>query len=90
MMTNEQEQHLADIKVEFERQVDAKYRKGQAEHGGDLWKKPGVLEMAMDECVDHFVYLYVLREQRDNPELVEHNEAKGYIYPSQMVIDRRG
>lgn len=70
-MTDEQEAHLQRIKDDFLRDVDAKYRKGQAEHGGDLWKKPGVLEMAMDECVDHYVYCHVLKEQRDNPELVD-------------------
>lgn len=70
-MTPEQEQHLIDIKNEFTRQVDAKYRKGQIEHGGNLWKKPGVLEMLMDECVDFFVYAHVLKQQRDSPEIVD-------------------
>jgi len=70
-MTPEQEEHLEDIKIDFLQQVDAKYRKGQIEHGGNLWKKPGVLEMLMDECVDFFVYAYVLKQQRDNPEIVD-------------------
>lgn len=70
-MTPEQELHLAEIKADFIKQVDAKYRKGQEEHGGNLWKKPGVLEMLMDECVDFFVYAYVLRQQRDNPEIID-------------------
>jgi hypothetical protein len=69
-MTQEQERHLEDIKYHFVKEVDAKYRKGQAEHGGDLWKKPGVLEMLMDECVDFYVYAYCLRQQRDNPGLI--------------------
>lgn len=70
-MTEEQENHLLEIKAEFLHQVDKKYRKGQEEHGGNLWKKPGVLEMLMDECVDFFVYAYVLKQQRDNPEIID-------------------
>lgn len=70
-MTEEQEQHLTDIKQAFIKAVDIKYRAGQAEHGGDLWKKPGVLEMLMDECVDFYVYAYTLRQQRDNPDMID-------------------
>lgn len=76
-MTKEQERHLDDIKYEFIKQVDIKYRKGQIEHGGDLWKKPGVLEMLMDECVDFFVYAYVLKQQRDNPDLIDPSLVEG-------------
>lgn len=70
-MTPEQEQHLEDIKADFLKQVDTKYRAGQIEHNGNLWKKTGVLEMLMDECVDLFVYAYVLKQQRDNPEIID-------------------
>jgi len=72
-MTLDQENHLSEVKREFLKAVDEKYRKGQAEHGGDLWKKPGVLEMLMDECVDFWVYAYVLKQQRDNPDLIDPN-----------------
>lgn len=72
-MTAEQEQHLADIKARFSKEVDKKYRAGQAEHGGDLWKKPGVLEMLMDEAVDFYVYAYTLRQQRDDPSIIDPN-----------------
>ncbi len=70
-MTPEQEEHLTNIKMDFLEAVDAKYRAGQAEHGGDLWKKPGVLEMLMEECIDFYVYAHVLKEQRDNPEIID-------------------
>lgn len=69
-MTIEQEDHLRNLKYDFLHAVDAKYRAGQLEHGGDLWKKPGVLEMAMEEVIDMYVYLHVLRQQRDNPEII--------------------
>ncbi len=70
-MTPEQEAHLEQVKADFLIAVDAKYRKGQAEHGGNLWKKPGVLEMLMEECVDFYVYAHVLKEQRDTPNIVD-------------------
>lgn len=75
-MTADQESHLLAIKRTFLEDVDAKYRAGQAEHGGDLWKKTGVLEMLMDECVDFYVYAYVLREQRDNPSMIDPSLAE--------------
>jgi hypothetical protein len=69
-MTPEQEDHLQRVKDQFIEAVDAKYRAGQKEHGGNLWMKPGVLEMLMDECVDLWVYAQVLKEQRDNPSQI--------------------
>lgn len=70
-MTPEQETHLRAIKYDFLNAVDVKYRKGQREHGGDIWKKPGVLEMLMEECIDFYVYAHVLRQQRDDPGIVD-------------------
>ena len=61
-MTAEQEAHLAEIKARFVRDLDAKYRKGQQEHGGNLWLKPGLVDMALEEVLDLAVYLYTLRD----------------------------
>lgn len=67
-MTVEQELHLQSIKDEFSRLVDPKYRKGQAEHGGDLFSltEMSLLNMAIDEAVDQVVYLLTLRNQLIN------------------------
>lgn len=62
-MTPEQEGHLQSIKDWFVGEVDSKYRKGQAEHGGNLWMKSGIIDMALEEVLDQAVYLYTLREQ---------------------------
>lgn len=62
-MTYEQEKHLSDIIVRFSRETDAKYRKGQAEHGGNLVKKPGIVKMLREEALDTVTYTDVLREQ---------------------------
>lgn len=64
-MTAEQEAHLARVKARFVADLDAKYRAGQEEHGGDLWLKPGALENAYAEVLDLAVYLITLMEQRD-------------------------
>lgn len=62
-MTPEHEAHLAHLKKEICADLDAKYRAGQVEHGGNIWEKPGMLEHAIEEVLDMCVYLYVLRDQ---------------------------
>lgn len=63
-MSDEQELHLRRIKDSFLIQVDAKYRAGQKEHGGDLMcdNALSILDMAILEAVDMVVYLETLRE----------------------------
>ncbi len=64
-MNAQQENHLADIKNKFAELVDTKYRKGQAEHGGDLWELGPVqiLDCALDEAIDQVTYLLTLRDK---------------------------
>ena len=62
-MNHEQEAHLSSIKSRFCSGVDEKYRKGQLEHGGDLWKKPGLFPMLKDETRDFIVYADTLEQQ---------------------------
>ena len=64
-MTEDQEKHLAEIQNAFYKYCDAKYRKGQEEHGGDLFEKTplDLLNMAIDEAVDQVVYLFTLRQK---------------------------
>jgi len=64
-MTPDQERDLQTIKDEFVRAVDSKYRKGQAEHGGDLYSMNTfrLLNEAILESIDLFVYLTTLRRK---------------------------
>ena len=64
-MTQPQESHLARVKEEFTALVDAKYRAGAAEHGGELLALPdlAVLDLAIEEAVDQVVYLLSLTEK---------------------------
>ena len=64
-MTQTQEAHLARVKAEFIALVDAKYRAGAAEHGGELLALPdlSILDLAIEEAVDQVAYLLSLKEK---------------------------
>lgn len=50
LMTPAQESHLLDLKYEFIKALDAKYRSGASEHKGDL------LSMTVEQLVDEAIY----------------------------------
>jgi hypothetical protein len=64
-MTKDQELHLGRVLEMFELKADEKYRNGQKEHGGNMWEMGMVelIENAMDEAIDQWVYLYTIYEQ---------------------------
>lgn len=64
-MTNEQENHLIRIKDYFDSVLDPKYRRGQAEHGGNLFDMPAIqlIDNSIDEAIDLVVYLTTLRDK---------------------------
>ena len=62
-MDKEQKRHLSRIKESFSEIVEAKYEKGAREHGGHLWDNPCLLDEAIDEVIDLYVYLITLREK---------------------------
>ena len=55
--------HARDIADEARRLIFAKYIRGQHEHGGELWRKAGIIDMAIEEAVDQVIYLLTLRDQ---------------------------
>lgn len=59
--------HLNKIKADFNNEVDAKYRKGQEEHGGNLFDKDCMPALG-EEVIDFVTYFNVVRDQ--------HNEVK--------------
>ena len=61
-MTPEHEKHLAGILRDLTRDIDLKYRRGQAEHSGALWRRP-VWKDAWDEILDLAVYMHTLKMQ---------------------------
>lgn len=64
MMDKPQEAHLARVKEQVAAALDAKYRAGQAEHGGYLLDIGviALLDAAIDEAIDQATYLLSLRE----------------------------
>lgn len=64
-MIDEQEDHLLNIKRTFDILVDNKYRRGQLEHGGNLWlnSEEHLLDCAIDEAIDQVVYLFTLKDK---------------------------
>ena len=62
-MTQEHDAHCEGIVDRFAADFRTKYRKGQAEHGGKMWLKPGMLDHAIEEAIDLVCYLYTLRDQ---------------------------
>ena len=62
-LTNDQHAHLVRVIAQNSNLMRMKFARGQAEHGGDLHKKPGMLGHALDEIADLAVYAWTLREQ---------------------------
>ena len=62
-MYESHEHHKQAILSQFEEWMIRKYNKGQAENGGKIWEKDGMLNNAIDEAVDLVVYLFTLKAQ---------------------------
>lgn len=64
-MTPEREAHLEHIIQQAGASINAKYRKGQAEHGGSLVDVPTVqlVDSAIEEAIDQLTYLLTIREK---------------------------
>ena len=64
-MTDEQEAHLERIQQQSVKALDSKYRRGQAEHGGNLFDKSAkeLLEEALAENTDQRVYILTALEK---------------------------
>ena len=60
--TLDHEAHLQRLLAWVATHVDRKYRRGQAEHGGQLWEKPGLLAELHAETFDLLAYGQTLDE----------------------------
>ena len=77
-MTPEQKQHLNYIVLKTQKLLNEKYTKGVKEHGGNLWEKKGLIDMAIEEAIDQVVYLLTLKKQIEDSGIelgkIEDNE----------------
>jgi len=55
--------HCEQVLAEIGQELRLKYANGQSEHGGQLWRKTGLLAHAIEEAHDLEVYLVTLRQQ---------------------------
>ena len=62
-MTKKQTEHLTDLMLEFNNILKKKYAKGAKQHGGNLWEKKDLIDMAIEEAVDQVTYLLTLKQQ---------------------------
>ena len=71
------EQHAEQLADEVKHRMITKYMAGQKEHGGQLWQKKGLIDMAIEEAIDQAVYLLTLKQQLDKAgiELGEIDES---------------
>lgn len=56
-------EHAQSVANEARALIIDKYARGQREHGGELWRKQGIIDMAIEEAVDQVIYLLTLRDQ---------------------------
>ena len=61
-MKPEHEAHLQRLLEWVSTRVGEKYRRGQAEHGGQLWEAPGLLKELHAETFDLLAYGQALEE----------------------------
>ncbi len=62
-LTPEQQEHVDQIGGDFIKLMTAKYVRGQQEHGGNLWTKKNLIDMAIDEAIDQVTYLMSIKRQ---------------------------
>lgn len=55
--------HIESITQRFTQDIRKKYERGQREHGGNLWTKPGMMPNLRAEILDFVVYQDTLQEQ---------------------------
>lgn len=89
-MDQEQETHIERIIQSEAHQLSVKYRIGQAEHGGSLWKKSGIIKNLNDEKTDFVVYTHVLEEQLRHVEnlLLAGQPMEALKWVSAMLSDK--
>ena len=88
-MTVEHERHLHYIKERINHLITAKYRKGQAQHGGRLWEDRNVFSDALEEVVDLVSYMITLEQKLESARAALHSAHAGLITHEEAVAIAR-
>lgn len=84
-MNAEHQAHALAIVTEMSNRTLSKYEAGAREHGGNLWEKPRIIDMALDEVTDLGVYLITLKSQIE--ELVQALDEQGVTENYPVIAD---
>ena len=68
-MNKKQKEHITSIMDDTVNLMYTKYKAGVRQHGGNLWDKKDLIDMAISEAIDQVVYLLTLKEQIKNKNL---------------------
>ena len=88
-MTVEHERHLHYIKERINHLITAKYRKGQAQHGGRLWEDRNVFSDALEEVVDLVSYMITLEQKLESARAALNSAHEGLITHEEAVTIAR-
>lgn len=59
------QEHADRVSSAAARGIAEKYKTGRSEHGGLLWRKPGLINEAKKEALDLWTYLHTAEEQQE-------------------------
>ena len=88
-MTVEHERHLHYIKERISPLITAKYRKGQAQHGGRLWEDRNVFSDALEEVGDLVSYIITLEQKLESARAALNSAHEGLITHEEAVTIAR-
>ena len=88
-MTEEHERHLHYIKERINHLITAKYRKGQAQHGGRLWEDRNVFSDALEEVVDLVSYMITMEAKLESARAALNSAHEGLITHEEAVTIAR-
>ena len=84
-MTEEHERHLRYIKERISHLLTARYRQGQAHHGGKLWEDRNVFSDALEEVVDLVSYMITLEQKLESASAALNSVDEGLITHEEAV-----
>ena len=88
-MSEEHERHLHYIKERISHLLTARYRQGQAQHGGRLWEDRNVFSDALEEVVDLVSYMITLETKLESARAALNSAHEGLITQEEAVAIAR-
>ena len=73
-------EHIQSITRWLGNVMTGKYHRGQQEHGGQLWMKPGALKNLEEEVIDLAVYYKTAKDQLRQMAREGKSAAEAYVF----------